>query len=94
MAINSFPFLLERGRCGGMGSKTVYSSCYCLLQAEDDKKRGDLQLQKKVLVQGQVLWETTRIQKNYDCLMKAINFWQLVFLRKSEELEENVILDD
>lgn len=48
---------------------------------------------EKVLVQGQVLWETTRIQKSYYCLMmKAINFWQLVFLRKSTELEENVNL--
>lgn len=64
MALNSFYFLSEKGMCGGQGSKTVQSKCNCLLETEDNRKRGDLQLQKKKkngLLQGQVLWETTRI---------------------------------
>lgn len=65
--MNSFYFLSEKGMRGGQGSKTVQSKCNCLLETEDNRKRGDLQLQKKKkekekgLLQGQVLWETTRI---------------------------------
>lgn len=45
--MNSFYFLSEKGMRGGQGSKTVQSKCNCLLETEDNRKRGDLQLQKK-----------------------------------------------
>lgn len=78
---------------GGKGSKTINSKCYGLMETGQEE-RGRA-ASKRGLLQGQVLRETTRIRKSYYCLMmKAINFQHLVFLRKSGELEENVILDD
>lgn len=46
MVINSFAFRLKMGMHAGKGSRLAYSKYYYLLEREDNKKIGDLQLKK------------------------------------------------